>query len=80
MKLHQEIPEWIPLEGMRVKIQYHNTQRLCNGCYGTHVRKDFPEGKKTWLQYYHYKNYIDNAVLRQTKRDAVCVFGKWRIN
>ena len=29
MKLHQKIPEWLPLEELRVKIQHHNIQRLC---------------------------------------------------
>ena len=46
MKLHQKIPEWLPLEELRVKIQHHNIQRLCTSCYGKHLRKDCTAEKK----------------------------------
>ena len=40
MKVHQHIPEWLPLDGLRVKVQYPNMKKQCNGCYENHLRKD----------------------------------------
>ena len=30
MHLHQKIPEWLPLDGLRVRIQHPGMQKLCN--------------------------------------------------
>ena len=51
MNLHQKIPEWLPLDGLRVKIQHKGIQKLCNTCYGNHLRKDCTEEKKSWADY-----------------------------
>ena len=31
MNLYQKIPEWLPLEGLRIKIQHQGIQKLFNG-------------------------------------------------
>ena len=37
---YQKIPEWLPLDGLRVRIQHPGIQKLCNGCFGCHLRKE----------------------------------------
>ena len=51
VKFHQQMPEWLPLDGLRIKIQYHNIQRLCSNCYGKHLRKECTNSKKTCTDY-----------------------------
>ena len=51
MKVHQHIPEWLPLDGLRVKVQYPGMKKLCNGCYGNHLRKDCNNEKLPWADY-----------------------------
>ena len=48
MILHQKIPEWLPMDGLRIKIQHKGIQKLCNVCYGNHLRKDCNEEKLSW--------------------------------
>ena len=36
MILDSEMPEIIPLEGLRVKLQYQGVERQCNLCFGKH--------------------------------------------
>ena len=51
MFIHRDIPEWLPLEGLRVRIQYPRMKKLCNGCYENHLRKDCNNDKVTWADY-----------------------------
>ena len=51
MILHQKIPEWLPMDGLRIKVQHKGNQKLCNHCYGNHLRKDCKEEKRTWSDY-----------------------------
>ena len=51
MILHQKIPEWLPMDGLRIKIQHKGIQKLCSGCYGHHLRKDCTEEKLSWADY-----------------------------
>ena len=48
---HQKIPEWLPLDGLRIKIQHKGMQKLCNVCFGHHLRKDCNEEKVGWAEY-----------------------------
>ena len=48
---HQKIPEWLPMDGLRIKIQHKGIQKLCNVCYGHHLRKDCIEEKLSWADY-----------------------------
>ena len=48
---HQKIPEWLPLDGLRIKIQHKGMQKLCSVCFGHHLRKDCNEEKVSWAEY-----------------------------
>ena len=70
MIINSEIPEIIPLEGLRVKLQYQRVKKLCTICFGKHLRKDCDGTKVTWPEYikvFKEKNlsitedfYVDN--------------------
>ena len=51
MIMKKELPEIVPLEGLRLKIQYRGVTKLCSGCYGEHLRKTCKEKKLTWFDY-----------------------------
>ena len=51
IKLKQEIPELIPLDGLRIKIIHHPIKKLCTRCFEPHLRKDCDEEKKTGFDY-----------------------------
>ena len=51
MIIHQDIPEWLPLEGQRVRIQYPLMKKQCNRCFENHLRKDCSKAKVTWHEY-----------------------------
>ena len=70
MKLHQQIPEWLPLEGLKIKIQYHNIQRLTN-CFGKHLRKECTVDKKTWADYV-------KTFMRTYPELPADFYGKWK--
>ena len=48
---HCEIPELIPIDGLRVRISYPQIERLCTGCYEKHLRRDCENEKITWPAY-----------------------------
>ena len=47
----REIPELIPLDGLRLKIIHRQVKKLCTRCFEAHLRKDCEEDKKTWFDY-----------------------------
>ena len=51
MVLLQDIPEWLPLDGLRNKIQYAKMKKQCNSCFGNHLRKNCSNEKVSWLEY-----------------------------
>ena len=51
MFIHRDIPEWLPVEGQRVRISYPRMKKLCNGCYKNHLRKDCNNDKVSWKDY-----------------------------
>ena len=51
MKLSKEIPELIPLDGLRLKVIHHQVRKLCTRCYEAHLRKNCEGEKKTWFDY-----------------------------
>ena len=44
-------PELIPVDGVRMKLQFRGVKKLCTGCYGEHLRKNCNEPKKKWTDY-----------------------------
>ena len=73
MNLHQKIPEWLPLDGLRVRIQHYGMQKLCNGCYGNHIRKDCENEKISW------KDYIE-IFKEENPEIPASFYGKWSEN
>ena len=51
MRMDNELPELIPIDGLRVKCQYHTVKKLCTSCYGKHLRKNCTEEKISWFDY-----------------------------
>ena len=51
MILDSEMPELIPVDGLRVRLQYQGVSKLCSGCYGRHLRKGCKFPKITWPDY-----------------------------
>ena len=51
MNPSEEIPELIPLDGLRLKVQHPDITKLCTSCYGEHLRKNCPNEKITWDDY-----------------------------
>ena len=51
MMIHQDIPEWLPAEGLRIKIQYAKIKKQFNNCYENHLRKDCENEKLSWSEY-----------------------------
>ena len=39
------------MDGLRVKVQHKGMQKLCNNCYGHHLRKECTEVKVNWAGY-----------------------------
>ena len=70
MKVHQHIPEWLPLDGLRVKVQYPKMKKQCNGCYENHLRKDCGNTKLSW------GNYVDKFRLSNPEIPDE-FYGKW---
>ena len=46
------------MDGLRVKVQYPGMKKLCNGCYGNHLRKDCNNEKLPWADY--VRNFKDH--------------------
>ena len=51
MVLEDEIPELIPFNGLRIRVQHPDVKKLCTGCYGQHLRKTCNNAGRTWFDY-----------------------------
>jgi hypothetical protein len=51
MRLNQNIPQLLPVDGRRIKIYYRNIIKLCTSCFGQHNRRDCKEKKVKWIDY-----------------------------
>jgi hypothetical protein len=45
MRLNQNIPQLLLIDGRRIKIYYRNINKLCTSCFGQHNRRDCKEKK-----------------------------------
>ena len=39
MKLVKDLPNWVPMFGKKICLDYRGIRRQCNNCYGPHVKK-----------------------------------------
>jgi hypothetical protein len=51
MRLNQNIPQLLPVDGRRIKIYYRNIIKLCTSCFGQHSRRDCKEKRVKWIDY-----------------------------
>jgi hypothetical protein len=51
MKLNQNIPQLLPVDGRRIKIYYRIINKLCTSCFRHHNRRDCKEKKVRWIDY-----------------------------
>jgi len=52
MKIERSIPEFLPIDGKRVRIHYSGMAKQCLNCYGyRHVKADCKNAKTQWLEY-----------------------------
>ena len=51
MKLEKDIPQFIPMEGRRVRIYYRSITKRCTNCFQAHQRKLCKNEKVPWLNY-----------------------------
>ena len=51
MKLKKDLPNWLPIYGRRVCIEYKGNRKQCNWCYGPHLRKFCKNEKMTLDEY-----------------------------
>jgi hypothetical protein len=75
MSIHKPIPQFLPMDGKKVRIFYRGIPKLCSKCYGGgHLRKDCTNEKDDWL------TYVDNHMIRWDLDESY--YGKWcaRIN
>ena len=40
MKLKKDLPNWIPMYGRKICLEYRGIRRQCNSCYGNHIKKN----------------------------------------
>ena len=39
MKLKKDLPNWVPMYGEEICLDYKGIRRQCNSCYGNHLLK-----------------------------------------
>jgi hypothetical protein len=68
--LHRHIPEYLPIAGRKVQINYPGIPKACNNCYNVgHMKRNCKTKKKDWLDRV--------AELRGTKEFEDEMFGGW---
>lgn len=52
MRIVEHIPQYLPVNGKKVKIYYKGIEKLCTNCYHPgHMKAECKNRKITWLQY-----------------------------
>jgi hypothetical protein len=70
MKLHSNIPQFLPIDGRRIKIYYRNINKLCTNCFGEHNKRNCKEEKVKWI------DYVD-SFMKDNRHIDSSLFGKW---
>ena len=70
MRLYNNIPQLLPIDGRRIKIYYRNIIKLCSSCFGTHNRRECREDKVKWI------DYVDRFVKQNPHIDPA-LYGRW---
>jgi len=68
--LKENLPEWLPIQGKRMRIYHHGIKRQCNGCFGIgHAKWQCKAAKINW------RGYVDQLVT--SGRFKKEMFGSW---
>jgi len=60
MELTRHIPEFLPIDGHRVRFHYGGIPKQCLNCYGWgHMRSECTYTKVTWIE------YVENFVMKE---------------
>jgi len=52
VKINKAIPQFLPMQGYKVRIYYKDIPKICTNCYKTgHVRKECKNPNRSWLHY-----------------------------
>lgn len=72
MKIEEHIPQFLPINGRKVKVYYRGMPKLCSRCYEEgHMKADCENTFTSWLEY--VANFIEMHPHFDEK-----LFGKWR--
>jgi len=70
LRLKEFLPEWLPIQGKRIRLYHHGMKRQCNGCFGIgHSKWACKETKINW------RGYVDRMV--ESGRFKTAMFGSW---
>jgi len=70
MKLNDNIPQLLPMDGRRIKVYYRGINKLCTSCFGRHARRDCKNKKAQWVDY--VRDFVNKNP--QISNDQ---YGKW---
>ena len=59
MRLEKDLPNWIPIYGRRICLDYKGNKKQCNWCYGSHLRK-YCKNEKMSLEEYAVRFRVKN--------------------
>ena len=51
MRLHCDLPQFIPMCGKRIRLWYGGIPKMCSNCFGRHIRKECTNQKVQWIDY-----------------------------
>ena len=54
MKLNEQIPQFLPVFGRKLRVQYPGINKSCFNCYGNHNRQKCRNTKVSWIEYVKY--------------------------
>jgi hypothetical protein len=75
MLIRKPIPQFLPIDGKRIKIYHRGIKKMCQNCFGSgHYRSTCPRERVDWMA------YIDYFILESGFEEEM--FGKWtnRVN
>jgi hypothetical protein len=75
MMIKKPIPQFLPMDGKRIKIYHRDIKRMCQNCFsGGHYRAAYPREKVDWMA------YVDYFIMESGFEEEM--FGKWvsRVN
>jgi len=75
MLIKKPIPQFLPIDGKRIKIYHRGIKRMCENCFGSgHYRATCPRAKVEWMAYVDY--FIMESGFEKE------MFGRWipRVN